>query len=109
MSNLLELYRAIKFARPRPKCIAVSAEMWETLKKAGVIQMKTGHAWSLFKDSQRFPTIHGDIPVIVNPALDLEKKPFVLSDTGEEAPAAPEGEPQPLRRLTERQRVDDAA
>ena len=76
--SMADLYRAIKVAKRKPKIVAVSSDTWASLKKAGVIEMKTGHGQGLFRDSEKFPVLQGDICVIINPALDAEKKAFLM-------------------------------
>jgi hypothetical protein len=68
MANLMELYKAIKTAKDKPKGIAVSTEMWALLKKAGVIEMKPGYGWGLFNPyfrdqcSDKFAHLNRDLP-----------------------------------------------
>lgn len=76
--SLADLYRLIKTAKKRPKYIAVSTEIWNSLRKAGVIEMKTSHGFAFFRDTDKFPMLQGDICVLVNPALDVEKLSFVM-------------------------------
>ena len=76
--SIADLYRVIKIAKKRPKYIAVSTEMWATLKKADVIEMKTGHALGLFKEGEKFPVLQRDITIFINPALDAEKRAFCM-------------------------------
>jgi hypothetical protein len=78
MSTIVELYAAIKGAKKRPKGVAVSTDLYATLKKAGVIEMKTGFASGLFKTTDKFPAFQGDIFVVINPALDGEPKTFLM-------------------------------
>ena len=101
MLSLADLYKAIKDSKERPKGIAVSTEMWNLLKKAGVIEMKTGFGWGLFKTSHKFPTFQGDISIVVNPSLDLEKKGFLVPD----CPHHVEAPIKERRRATDRHRA----
>jgi hypothetical protein len=97
--SIADLYKAIKMAKKRPRAVAVSSETWSSLKKAGVIHMKAGHGLGVFHEREKLPVLQGDIVIIVNPALDIEKKHFFLSLDGEgSAPAAakeaPAGKPE---------------
>ena len=93
--SIADLYRAIKLAKRRPKVVAVSSDTWASLKKAGVIEMKAGHSLGLFRDSEKFPVLQGDICVIVNPALDAEKKAFQMPPDGDAPSAARQHAPPP--------------
>lgn len=86
--SLADLYKALKIAKKRPKVVLVSLETWNSLKKAGVIEMRTGHALQGFFESQKFPVLQKDICVVVNPALDEEKLPFLMPPDTAETSAA---------------------
>jgi hypothetical protein len=108
--SLMDLYRAIKTARKKPKGIAVSTEMWNTLKKAGVLEMKSGYNWGLFKAGEKFPFFQGDISIIINPALDADKIPFLMpadSHLGEIRSEHQERRKAPDRRKGPRRRKSD--
>jgi hypothetical protein len=110
--SIADLYKAIKLAKRRPKAIAVSTDTWNSLKKAGVVEMKTGHSIPGFRDGDKFPVLMNDICIFINPALDAEKKSFLMPpDEGgthvAHAPshshAPPEGKPE-RRKPSERRK-----
>ncbi len=102
--SLADLYRAIKTAKKRPRAIAVSTETWNSLKKAGVVEMVTGHSLVLFRKNDKFPVLQGDITILVNPALDIEKKAFVLPSETEEAAPLPAVKAAERRRSADRRK-----
>lgn len=106
--SIADLYRAVKLAKKRPKVIAVSSETWATLKKAGVIEMKAHHPFAMFKEAEKFPAMQGDIFIVVNPALDAEKKAFAMPmDAGEVRAEKQERRRGADRRKGPRRRAED--
>jgi hypothetical protein len=77
MSTMAELYAALKHLKKKPKAIAVSTDMWATLKKAGVVEF-AACPLPPFRASDKFPVFQGSIAIIVNPALDGQPKTFLL-------------------------------